>query len=106
MSLEDNSELFEHYDFTASSGQAPLRVDKFLMNFIDNATRSKIQKAALNGNILVNSHPVKSSYKVKAGDRVMFGAVDATTSSRTISINQEEYLLVPESQVFGIIEES
>jgi co-chaperonin GroES (HSP10) len=36
----------------------------------------------------------------------MFGAVDATTSSRTISINQEEYLLVPESQVFGIIEES
>ena len=70
MSLEDNSELFEHYDFTASSGQAPLRVDKFLMNFIDNATRSKIQKAALNGNILVNSHPVKSSYKVKAGDRV------------------------------------
>jgi chaperonin GroES len=44
--------------------------------------------------------------QVKTGDRVMFGAVDATTSSRTITINQEKYLLVPESQVFGIIEES
>jgi len=70
MSTEERSELFEHFDFTASIGQAPLRVDKFLMNFIDNATRNKIQKAAANGNILVNNKPVKSSYKVKSGDRV------------------------------------
>ena len=70
MSSNNSSELYEHFDFTASSGQEPLRVDKFLMNFIDNATRNKIQKAAVNGNILVNSLPVKSSYKVKSGDRV------------------------------------
>ena len=70
MSSEESSELFEHFDFTASSGQTPLRVDKFLMNFIDNATRNKIQKAAANGNILVNNKSVKSSYKVKSGDRV------------------------------------
>ena len=70
MSSNNSSELYEHFDFTASSGQEPLRVDKFLMNFIDNATRNKIQKAATNGNILVNNFPVKSSYKVKSGDRV------------------------------------
>ena len=70
MSSEESSELFEHFDFTASSGQTPLRVDKFLMNFIDNATRNKIQKAAANGNILVNNKSVKSSYKVKSGARV------------------------------------
>jgi len=70
MSSNNSSELYEHFDFTASSGQEPLRVDKFLMNFIDNATRNKIQKAAVNGNILVNNLPVKSSYKVKSGDRV------------------------------------
>ena len=62
MSSNNSSELYEHFDFTASSGQEPLRVDKFLMNFIDNATRNKIQKAATNGNILVNNFPVKCSY--------------------------------------------
>ena len=50
----DNDELFEHYHFKASKGQEPLRVDKFLMNFVENASRNKIQKAAKSGNIFVN----------------------------------------------------
>ncbi|MDG1041067.1 MAG: RNA pseudouridine synthase, partial [Polaribacter sp.] len=29
----ENEELYEHFRFTASEGQEPLRVDKFLMNF-------------------------------------------------------------------------
>jgi len=68
-SLETDS-LHEHYSFEASKGQDPLRVDKFLMNFIENATRNKIQAAAKEGNIWVNQNPVKSNYKVKAGDKV------------------------------------
>ena len=63
-------ELFEHHRFVAASGQEPLRVDKFLMNFIENATRNKIQKAAKDGNIWVNDTIVKQNYKVKAGDEV------------------------------------
>lgn len=66
----ENDELYEHYRFTASEGQVPLRVDKFLMNFIENATRNKIQQAAKAGNILVNDTPVKSNYKVKPTDVV------------------------------------
>ena len=66
----DNEELYEHYRFTASDGQVPLRVDKFLMNFIENATRNKIQQAAKAGNILVNDQPVKSNHKVKPKDVV------------------------------------
>ncbi len=54
----------------ASKGQEPLRVDKFLMNFIENATRNKIQQAAKAGNIWVNDIIVKQNYKVKAGDEV------------------------------------
>lgn len=67
-------DLYEHYSFTAEKGQAPLRVDKFLMNFIENATRNKIQQAAKSGNIFVNDVAVKSNYKVKANDvvRVLF----------------------------------
>ncbi len=63
-------ELFEHYKFVASKGQEPLRVDKFLMNFIENATRNKIQQAAKEGHIWVNGSIVKQNYKVKAGDEV------------------------------------
>ncbi|WP_350287796.1 RluA family pseudouridine synthase [uncultured Croceitalea sp.] len=75
MATEDSfgpsqDDLFEHYRFTASKGQEPLRVDKFLMNFIENATRNKIQKAAKDGNIWVNDIIVKQNYKVKAGDEV------------------------------------
>jgi 23S rRNA pseudouridine1911/1915/1917 synthase len=67
-------EGYEHFKFTASDGQEPLRVDKFLMNFIENASRNKIQQAAKSGHIFVNDVAVKSNYKVKAKDivRVIF----------------------------------
>ena len=63
-------DLHEHFSFVASKGQEPLRVDKFLMNFIENATRNKIQQAAKDGNILVNDKAVKSNFKVKPDDVV------------------------------------
>ncbi|MFT7352769.1 MAG: 23S rRNA pseudouridine1911/1915/1917 synthase [Flavobacterium sp.] len=66
----ENEELYEHHKFVASEGQEPLRVDKFLMNFIENATRSKLQQAAKTGNVLVNEVAVKSNHKVKPNDIV------------------------------------
>lgn len=68
------SDLFEHYQFIADKGQEPLRVDKYLMNRVENATRNKIQNAAKEGSIYVNDKIVKSNYKVKPGDivKVMF----------------------------------
>ena len=76
--LEDDFQeesLHEHFSFTADKGQEPLRVDKYLMNRIENATRNKIQNAAKAGSIFVNDKAVKSNYKVKGGDvvRVLFG---------------------------------
>jgi len=71
---EEEDGLHEHYRIEASAGQVPLRVDKFLMNFVENATRNKIQQAAKEGSVWVNDIPVKSNYKVKPNDviRVMF----------------------------------
>ena len=66
--LED--ELFEHFRFEVPKGQASLRIDKYLMGLIQNATRNKIQTAATEGNIFVNDVTVKSNYKVKANDIV------------------------------------
>jgi 23S rRNA pseudouridine1911/1915/1917 synthase len=66
----DQDDLYEHHHFVASKGQDSLRIDKFLMNFIENATRSKIQQAAKDGNVYVNGIAVKQNYKVKAFDDV------------------------------------
>ncbi len=91
--LEDD--LFEHYRFEASKGQAPLRIDKYLMNLVENATRNKIQQAATAGNIYVNDVPVKSNYKVKAFDVIRV----------LLSHPPFENLLVPENIPLDIVYE-
>ena len=67
--MGENKE-FEHYKFIADKGQNPLRVDRFLMNFVEFATRNKIQQSVKAGNVRVNDKVVKSNYKVKGGDIV------------------------------------
>ncbi|MCT4629416.1 RluA family pseudouridine synthase [Winogradskyella sp.] len=64
-------ELYEHYAFKVEKGQQPLRIDKYLMNFVENATRNKIQQAAKDGFIFVNGNAVKSNYKVKPNDQII-----------------------------------
>jgi len=65
---DQEQDLFEHYRFIADPGQSPLRIDKFLMGRIENASRNKIQQAATAGSILVNDKAVKQNYKVRPGD--------------------------------------
>ena len=88
-------ELYEHFHFLVDSGQNPLRVDKFLMNRIENATRNKIQKAAKTGNIIVNDKIVKCNYKVKKGDAIKI----------LFSHPPYENLLIPEDIKIEIIYE-
>ena len=72
--LPPKDDLYEHHKIVVDKGQNPLRIDKYLMNFIENATRNKIQAAAKDGSIFVNDIAVKSNYKVKPFDviRVKF----------------------------------
>jgi 23S rRNA pseudouridine1911/1915/1917 synthase len=51
--------------------QEPLRIDKFLVARIENATRNKIQQAIDEGYVLVNDEIVKSNYKIKPGDTIV-----------------------------------
>ncbi len=88
-----NDDLYEHFKFVASDGQEPLRVDKFLMNFIENATRNKIQLAIKAGNVLVNDNVVKSNYKVKSKDVVRV----------VLAHPPHENLLVPENIPLEIV---
>lgn len=67
---EQQDELFEHFGITVDKGQGIIRIDKYLTEKIEGASRSRVQAAADAGNILVNDKPVKSSYKIKPLDRI------------------------------------
>ena len=86
---------FEHYKFIADKGQNPLRIDLFLLNFIEFTTRSKIQQSIKEGNVLVNDKIIKANYKVKPADVV------------TVLYNypKEEKELVPQDIPLNIIYE-
>lgn len=66
--FEEDKELFEHFKFVADKGQALLRVDKFLLDRLENTSRNKIQTAAKAGSIVANGLVIKSNYKVKPMD--------------------------------------
>ena len=91
----DQQELFEHYRFKADPGQSLLRIDKFLSDRIENASRTRIQNAANAGNILVNNNTVKPNYRIKPGDIVQ---VVLPTPPREIE-------LIPENIPLNIVYE-
>ncbi len=64
----DEQDLYEHLRIVVDKGQSLLRIDKFLMHRVENASRNRIQNAIDLGNVLVNDKPVKPSYKVKPAD--------------------------------------
>ncbi|HAF29871.1 MAG TPA: RNA pseudouridine synthase [Bacteroidales bacterium] len=91
----EEQELFEHFRFEVDPGQKLLRIDKFLVNRIENASRSKIQSAADAENILVNQKPVKSNYKVKPNDVI----------SIVMAYPPREIELIPEDIPINIVYE-
>ena len=64
----DGETLYEHFRIEVDKGQVPIRIDKFLAEHQPHSSRNRIQKAADAGFIHVNGNPVKSNYKVRAGD--------------------------------------
>ncbi|MCC8087897.1 MAG: RluA family pseudouridine synthase [Rikenellaceae bacterium] len=65
---DQEEELYEHFRVVADKGQGMIRIDKFLTDRLEGASRNRIQTAAEAGNIIVNGSAVKSSYKVKPLD--------------------------------------
>lgn len=69
-SSEEEKDLFEHFKLIVEKGQDLLRIDKYLMTRIENATRTKIQASIDVGNLRVNGQTVKSNYRVKPFDEL------------------------------------
>lgn len=65
---EQDDVLFEHHRIIADPKQGLIRLDKFLMDRIPNATRTKIQGGITAGFIKVNEKAAKSNYRVHPAD--------------------------------------
>jgi 23S rRNA pseudouridine1911/1915/1917 synthase len=91
----ESGEMFEHFRFVVDAGQGMLRIDKFLVNKMEHASRTKIQDAAEAGNILVNDQSVKPNYKVKPLDVV----------SIVMAHPRRELVIIPEEIPLDIVYE-
>jgi 23S rRNA pseudouridine1911/1915/1917 synthase len=65
---QDEQDLYEHLRIIVDKGQSLLRIDKFLMHRVENASRNRVQNAIELGNVLVNDKTIKPSYRVKPLD--------------------------------------
>lgn len=92
---DNNEELYERFSFRTDKGQEPLRIDKYLMNRIEGATRNKLQQAINNGMVLVNGKEVRPNYKVK-------GLEDIVVYS---DMSPDETEVVPEKIPLNIVYE-
>lgn len=63
-----DGQLYEHFRMEVDKGQVPVRIDKYISEHQPHSSRNRVQKAAESGFIQVNGSPVKSNYKVRAGD--------------------------------------
>ena len=103
--LDDAQELYEHYSWVVDKGQRALRIDKFLTDRIENASRTKIQTAVVAGSVLVNGKPVKSNYKVKPLDNISIVMAEPPREIELIPENipldivyEDEHLIVVNKQ--------
>ena len=65
---DEEEELYQHHRIEVDKGQSLLRIDKYLMSKLQNASRNKIQDAIESGAVRVNDAIIKANYKVKPFD--------------------------------------
>jgi len=85
--ISDSDELFEKHVIIIDKGQEAIRIDKFLMQRIEGATRNKIQQAIENEMVLVNDKPIKKNYNTKPGDKIVVYDTNSPESSEIIPQN-------------------
>ena len=92
---ESSDDLYERFSLVVDKGQEPLRIDKFLSNRIEGASRNKLQQAMELGMVQVNGQPVKANYKIKPQDQIIIFS----------DISPEQTEVVPEKIDLNIVYE-
>ncbi len=92
---ENSDDLYERFSITVDKGQEPLRIDKFLVNRIESATRNKVQQAINTGMVTVNGKETRSNYKIRPLDSIIVYS----------DMSPEEIRVVPEKMELNIVYE-
>ena len=101
--IGDGQQLYEHWTLQVDQGQTPLRIDKFLAEHMQHSSRNRIQTAADAGFIHVNGKPVKSNYKVRAGDVITL-MLDRPRHDNTIVAEDIPLNIVYEDDVLMVVD--
>ena len=101
--IGDGQQLYEHWKLQVDQGQTPLRIDKFLAEHMQHSSRNRIQTAADAGFIHVNVKPVKSNYKVRAGDVITL-MLDRPRHDNTIVAEDIPLNIVYEDDVLMVVD--
>ncbi len=70
--MTDCGELFEHFKLEVDAGQAPVRIDRYMSEHMEDTSRSRVQQAIKEGYVTVNGEPAKANYAVRPGDVISF----------------------------------
>lgn len=70
-SPDSSEELYERMNLIVDRGQEPMRLDKFLVARIENASRNKVQQAIESGRVLINGRQVQSNHRIKPGEEII-----------------------------------
>lgn len=70
--MTDCGELFEHFRLEVDAGQAPVRIDRYMSEHMEDTSRSRVQQAIKEGYVTVNGGPAKANYSVRPGDVISF----------------------------------
>jgi 23S rRNA pseudouridine1911/1915/1917 synthase len=95
INADNNDELYERFTLVIDKGQEPIRIDKFLTNRIEGATRNKLQQALNLGMVQVNGVAVKPNYKIKPQDSIVIYS----------DLSPEDTDVVPEEMKLDIVYE-
>ena len=65
-------ELFEHFRLEVDSGQAPMRIDRYMSSHMEGTSRSRVQQALKEGYVRVGETVVKANHVVRPGEVIRF----------------------------------
>lgn len=88
-------ELYQKFIYKTDKGQEPYRIDKYLMNRIEGATRNKVQQAIHNKMVLVDGKEIKPNYKIKGVQEIVVYT----------DMTPEESEIIPQQMPLNIVHE-
>ena len=93
---EQGEDLYLHYSFTVDKRQTPIRIDKFLMDKMQQVTRNKLQNGIRAGSVLVDGKAIKPNYKIKPQELIEIVLPQAPTDAYKVEPEEMDLNIVYE----------